>query len=189
MAMRKSNHISKTLAASSPRGLRGDVDEYFAHLGRDGEDEIRSATRLVLAIPFLQDIINAMPVPVSILNEKSQVVLTNRCWDRSVGAEGQCLLGKRHGDLLSCVCRDDGPDGCGTSRRCAGCGAAVSILESQHLCEQVTCEFRLVRETSRGPETSELMVTSTPLQVDGRTFSIFALHDIDPRVSVKTYDV
>jgi len=78
MAMRKSNRISKALSASSPRGLRGDVDEYFAHLGRDGEDEIQSATRLVLAIPLLQDIVNAMPVPVSILNDKSQIVRTKR---------------------------------------------------------------------------------------------------------------
>jgi hypothetical protein len=33
------------------------------------------------------------------------------------------------------------------------------------------------------------MVTATPIQVEGRTFSVFALHDVDPLVSVKTYDV
>jgi hypothetical protein len=144
---------------------------------------------LLSAVPLLQDIIHAMPVPVAILNEKSQIVLTNRCWHRVVSDGSQCLLGKRHGEVLGCVRSDHGADGCGTSRRCANCGAAASILESQETREQVTCAFRLLRETPHGPEPSQLWVTATPLQVDGRDFTIFALHEIDARVSLKSYDL
>jgi len=34
--------------------VHGDVDEYFAQMGRDSEDDVRAAARLVLAIPFIQ---------------------------------------------------------------------------------------------------------------------------------------
>jgi len=171
------------------RHLGEGVDEYFGRLGRDGVEEIQSASRLVLGVPLLQEIINAMPVPVSVLNEKGQVILTNRCWDRSVGEGADCLLGRRHGELLGCMRCEDGPDGCGTSPGCAGCGAAMSILESQQSREQVTCEYHLYRRTPRGPELEELMVTATPIQVDGHDFSIFALHVVDSLVAVKTIDI
>ncbi len=164
-----------------------DVDVFFGRLGRDGLEEIRAATRLVLAVPLLQEIINAIPVPVAVLNDRGQVVLTNRCWDRSVGEATDCLLGKRHGELLGCIHCEDGPDGCGTGRGCGNCGAAISILESQHSRGQVTCEFRLHRRTSEGSELEERMVTTTPIQVDGRDFSIFALHDVDPLVAVECF--
>jgi PAS domain-containing protein len=169
--------------------LGEDVDAYFGRLGRDGVDEIQSASRLVLGVPLLQEIINAMPVPVSVMNEKGQVILTNRCWDRSVGEGADCLLGKRHGELLGCMRCEDGPEGCGTSAGCAGCGAAVSILNSQQSQEQVTCEYRLYRRTPKGPELEELMVTTTPIEVDGRGFSIFVLHVVDPLVAVKSFDL
>ncbi|TVS14839.1 MAG: hypothetical protein EA424_18155 [Planctomycetaceae bacterium] len=164
-----------------------DVDVFFGRLGRDGLEEIQAAARLIVGVPLLQEIINAMPVPVAVLNDKGQVVLTNRCWDRSVGEATNCLLGARHGELLGCSRCEDGPDGCGTARSCNHCGAAISILESQHSRGQVTCEFRLYRRTSEGPELEERLVTTTPIQVDGRDFSIFVLHDVDPLVAVECF--
>ena len=118
-----------------------DVDLYFDQLGRDGLEQLQSASRLILGVPLLKEIINAMPLPVAVLNDKAQVILTNRCWDRLVGEATDCLLGARHGELLGCSRCQDGPDGCGTGRGCGNCGAAISILESQHSRGQVTCEF------------------------------------------------
>ncbi len=120
-----------------------DVDLYFGQLGRDGLEELQSASRLILGVPLLKEIINAMPLPVAVLNDKAQVVLTNRCWDRLVGKATDCLLGARHGELLGCIRCED------------------------------------------GPEREDQMVTNTPIQVDGRDFSIFVLHDVDPLVAVE----
>ena len=100
-----------------------EVDVFFDQLGRDGLEEIRTASRLLLGVPLLQEIINAMPVPVAVLNDKGQV----------------------------------------------------------------TCEFRLVRRTPDGPEREDQMVTTTPIQVDGRDFSIFVLHDVDPLVAIERF--
>ncbi len=66
-----------------------------------------------------------------------------------------------------------------------GAGVVFRPVESQHSRGQVTCEFGLVRRTSDGPEREDQMVTTTPIQVDGRDFSIFALHDVDPLVAVE----
>lgn len=187
------NQKSSGVSSATQLPLRGqpgeDVDVYFARLGRDGWEEIQSTLRLLLGAPLVVEIINAMPVPVCVLNDKCQVVLTNRCWDRFVRAGAPCLLGQRHGELLECACSDVGLDGCGTAPACRTCGAAVSVQKCQQLREQVTCEFRLHRRTSSGAELSELMVTCTPIQVDGRDFILFVVHEVDARVAVKTYDV
>jgi len=189
MSIPRSNRISKAWSAASTTRVHGDVDEYFAQMGRDSEDDVRAAARLVLAIPFIQKIINAMPVPVAILNEKSQVVASNRSWERLAVDDSERLLGKRHGEQLGCLGFSESPDGCGTGASCSECGAAASIMQSQVTGEQVTSEFRLLRMTGHDTQRWDLMVTTTPIEVDGRRSYFFVLHKIDPSVSVRTYDI
>jgi PAS domain-containing protein len=175
--------VSRPKATRLRQDLGGQVDLYFERLGRDGFEEIQSAARLALSVPLLQEVINAMPVPVSLLNEKGQVILTNRWWDRLVGDATDCILGKRHGELLGCIHCHDGPGGCSTLPGCAHCGAASAIFESQELKEQVTREYRLRRQAKDGEEVAELLVTATPLKVDHRNFTVFALQEGEPGVS------
>jgi len=62
-------------------------------------------------------------------------------------------------------------------------------MRSQQTGEQVTSEFRRRRMTGRDPEEWDPMVTTTPIEVDGRRFYFFVLHKTDPSVSVRTYDI
>jgi PAS domain-containing protein len=153
------------------------IDTFFASLGRDGLQELRSATALLRGAPLLREIVDAMPVPVTVLNQKGQVVLMNRraCQWLETGLD--CALGKRHGDLLCCIHAPEGSDGCGTSRHCLSCGAAVSISTTQECQGQAVHEYRLRRITRLGEQAMELEVTTTPLRVEGRTFTIFAVRE------------
>ena len=160
----------------------GDVDAYFSWLGRDGMTELEQALAILRGVPLLQDILDAMPIAVSILNEKGQVVLMNRPWGEFHGSGADCAFGKRHGEILGCMHAGEGPDGCGTSRYCERCGAAVSLVESQRSRTQTTSEFRLTRASPpHGPAAKDLLVTSTPIQVQGRSFTVFAVQDISPQ--------
>jgi PAS domain-containing protein len=152
------------------------VDRVFSWMGRDEPDEVQRTTAALRAVPYLQEILDAMPLPVSLLNEKGQIVLMNRWWSQSLGEEAGCALGKRHGEVLNCAHSSDGPDGCGTSRHCEQCGALVSVLESQRSQTQVTRAYQLHRETATGLQTTELSVTSTPLRVQGRKLTLFVVH-------------
>lgn len=153
------------------------VDSFFASLGRDGAQELRSATVLLRNVPMLQELIDAMPIPVSVLNQKGQVVLMNRRACQWLGTGLDCTLGKRHGDLLCCIHSRKGEEGCGTSRHCSGCGAAISISKTQEDQGQVVREYHLTRVTPLGDEPMELEVTTTPIHVGGRLFTIFAVRE------------
>ncbi len=141
------------------------VDAYFGRVGRDGLDDLRDAWRLLQAVPLLQEVIDAMPIAVAVLNEKGQAILTNRYWTQSQDL-ADCALGKRHGELLGCLHSAEGPGGCGTSRHCERCGAAVSIVTSRQTPGQTTREYRLDRDTSGGPETVKLRVSTTAVRVE-----------------------
>jgi len=158
------------------------VDDYFAWMGRDGMEDLERAAALLRGVPLLEDVLDAMPLPVAILNEKGQVVLVNRRWSQSLSVEPDCGLGKRHGELLGCLHAADGPDGCGTSGHCEQCGALISVLASRQSQGQALRAYHMERETSQGPEGVELIVTSTPLEVEGREFTIFVLQNADNHV-------
>ena len=173
---------SKMQGSRLSRNLGQDVDSYFTALGRDGAEEIQETSRLLSGIPGLRATIAAMPLPVSVLNEKAQVVLTNLQWNESLGQEPEFALGKRHGELFGCSHSDEGPDGCSTGLSCASCGAAGSIAESQQFQEQVTREYRLDRETPEGREVAEWRITTTPIQLDDRSLSIFVVQDMQTAI-------
>jgi PAS domain-containing protein len=157
------------------------VDDYFALMGRDGIEQLEHAAQVLKGVPLLQDTIDAMPLPVALLNDKGQVVLVNRRWTETLGEEGDCVLGKRHGELLGCIHAAEGSDGCGTASQCAECGGLVSIMESRQLQGQVVRDYRLQRRSAQGIESAEFIATVTPIQVDGRPFMIFVLQDRVPR--------
>jgi hypothetical protein len=152
------------------------VDVFFAKLARDGVEELRSLLTLLRAAPLLKETVDAMPIPVSILNSKGQAVIVNRCWARSQGTgDEECVLGKRHGELLGCIHVDEGDDGCGTSRHCERCGAMLSIVASQRTRGRTIRGYHLDRAAPEGHESGEFTVMSTPIEVDGQKFIIFAV--------------
>ena len=71
-------------------------------------DDLRDAWRLLQAVPLLQEVIDAVPAAVAVLNEKGQAILTNRYWQQSQDV-ADCALGKRHGELLGCLRRTHNP--------------------------------------------------------------------------------
>jgi hypothetical protein len=130
-------------------------------------------------VPLLQDVIDAIPLPVSLLNEKGQAVLMNRRWSQSMGEDAECQLGKRHGELLGCIHVAEGPDGCGSSQNCQQCGAMLSCMVSRRSQSQSVQAYHLERDTPHGVEAVELLATSTPIVVEGREFTVFVLQDAE----------
>jgi len=153
------------------------VDEFFGWIGRDGMETIERASRQLLGIPLLQDLLDTLPIPVALLNENAQIVLLNRQWSQLIGEDVDHALGQRYGELLGCTHAADGSGGCGTSRHCARCGAFRSIVSSVRLQRNARHAYQLRRTTNHGVEVVDMVVTSTPIEVDGQTFSVFALQE------------
>ncbi len=158
-----------------PRRSAQLADAYFTWLGRDDDAEISGLARLLGSVPALQEILDALPIPTLVLNDKGQTVLLNRCWQDTLGHEPDSAQGQRQGELLNCVHAADGTDGCGTSEHCPGCGAAESIWESIRSRTQTARDFKLQRVSAHATEVGHWRVVSTPICVRGRSFTIFSV--------------
>jgi signal transduction histidine kinase len=79
--------------------------------------------------PFVDGLMQAMGGLLAVLNEQRQILALNDAFLRRLGIEDvKAVFGLRVGEALSCVHADDEPGGCGTSRCCATCGAAIAMM-------------------------------------------------------------
>ncbi len=154
---------------------------YFASSGRETEEEVRRQARAVANAPLLQAVIDAMSQLVLIVNERRQVVAVNRQVRAMFPDNGAPWIGKRPGELFGCVHPPEGPDGCGTARFCATCGAVEAILQGSKQQEQVTRECRLSVQAPGGIQAIDLRVTATPVAVNADRLTVCAVEDISDR--------
>jgi signal transduction histidine kinase len=153
-------------------------DTCFASAARDDGATIESQHRLVCSrdIPMVLD---AIPVVAMVLNHHRQVVFGNRRLLTALGIDDlRQVLGQRPGEVFRCRRVPRSPSGCGTSDFCIHCGAVRSILLGLAGREAVR-ECTMLRENDAGDtETLELMISSTPVDLEGETYLIFTITDI-----------
>lgn len=88
------------------------------------------------------------------------------------------MYGLRPGEALRCTYASESLGGCGTSEHCSQCGAAKSIIASQRG-EADVSECSILQ--GRQSDAMELLVSSSPFELDGRQFTIFSATDISDR--------
>lgn len=153
-------------------------DTYFAPAGRDTPDEVARQRKSVQQHPLLSETLNAIPGMVMLLNAKRQIVAANEAVFRFLKATSKELAAKRPGEAVHCAHAKQGPDGCGTGRHCATCGAVEAILGSQQQNRQIVRECHVQAETAEGVSPLDLRVTATPITVAGARYVVLAIEDI-----------
>lgn len=144
----------------------------FAPAERSTPDEIADQAQ-VFQLPWhLMVVLDTVPDFVMVLNEHRQVVFANRALrDLTAGRDPR---GQRPGEILGCVHAPELTTGCGTTHFCSNCGAARAILSGLRGEENVQ-ECRILLE---GGGALDLRVWASPLEVDGRRYSVFVAADI-----------
>ncbi len=151
---------------------------YFAPAGRASGETLDTERRAVAQAAFIDALMQAMPDFVMVLNEQRQIVAINQRIMQAFGVVDPAdLIGKRPGEALDCIHAAEGPDGCGTGKSCAVCGAVLAILESQESGQQACGECRVVL-CKDGGTALDLEAVATPLDVAGLPMTVFALRDI-----------
>lgn len=151
---------------------------YFAPAGRDEPDELRREVQVVENTPFLQQVLDAMPSMVAILNDRRQIVAANSVLLNVLNATVCDVLSKRPGEAVGCIRAKEGPGGCGTARHCVTCGAVNAILESQKTEQKVVRDCRILVDVPTGIAPLDLRVTATPIAIGANTFVVVAIDDI-----------
>lgn len=154
------------------------VTTHFADPERLTEAEVRLQNRMVAAVPLLRPLLDCFPEPAMLVNQERQIILANDKLADLLGVERARLVGMRSGEALGCQSAKEGEGGCGTSLHCRTCGAVRAILNCQESRAADMQECRLLRQTATGPVALDLRVTTTPIEVEGRFFTVFAVRDI-----------
>jgi signal transduction histidine kinase len=161
-----------TITAPSPPAT------YFAPAGRDSKCEFARKAALIEGIPLLKQAIDAMPSMVLILNDNRQIVTANQAFLAVKNGMIADVVEKRPGEAVGCIRSKEGPDGCGTARHCATCGAVNAILESQQDGKKVVRECRILVESADGIAAMDLRVTASPFMASDDRFIVAAIEDI-----------
>jgi signal transduction histidine kinase len=155
-----------TFFAPAERGTKAQVDEEFAYIARD---------------EVIAGLMQATKGLIAVVNEQRQLLALNDGLLRQLGlGDAQAsLLGLRLGEAVGCVHAHDEAGGCGTSRYCSTCGAAiaqaVSLAEDQAV-ERI-CAIDLT-ETKGGADHLYLRIQAYPIRTGERRFLLLFLQDI-----------
>jgi K+-sensing histidine kinase KdpD len=152
---------------------------YFAPPEREDDNTVKRQSDSVRRFDDLKQLISALPNVVLILNSKRQVVFSNDELIHKIEVHDfRDFLGKRPGELLSCLHSSESESGCGTSEACRYCGAVNTIVKSQRENRTVSGECRINSIIDDHAEAFDFHVSSTPFSWEGEQYLMFGMTDI-----------
>ncbi len=168
------------MPCSTPDDVPSAPTTYFAPAERAAPEAVQEAVDLVSASPVMAGLLRTLGGILMVLNKQRQIVAVNDELLRFLGCDDpQGALGVRPGEALRCIHAADNPQGgCGTSRFCATCGAAIAIISSQQSREPAEAECLLTAKVNDHQEAFEFRVRAAPIEVDGQRLTIISLRDI-----------
>lgn len=156
-----------------------ELETDFAPAVRSSKNQILDECELVVTQKFFTDLFGAISGICAIINQNRQIVYANNDFLQMLGlASLEPVLGKRPGEVISCVHSAKKSGGCGTSSACSCCGAVHAILESQKTGRKSTKETRITTYVDGKLKSLDLNVTSSPVTLSGQNFYAFMLQDI-----------
>ena len=151
----------------------------FLPAKRAPQSEILKSYELFNSEKLIKPIFDSIPGYFLILNKYRQVVYANLKLSEVIpGHDIKSVLGLRPGEIFNCVNALSSRGGCGTAKACSVCGAGLAILESMTGAIKSEKECRITTREDKTIGSLELMVTASPLVVNGDTYYILSLSDI-----------
>ena len=152
---------------------------YFASAKRAASSELQRSMELACMNPVVECVMQSVGGMVAVLNEQRQILTVNDALLRMIGIDdGGALLGLRPGEVLRCGHAREMPGGCGTSRYCSSCGAAIAIVAClrEGTAAERTCVLTVYRNGR--PEDLCLAVRAYPMKLEDRRLILLFLQDI-----------
>lgn len=155
------------------------MDTYFAPATTSSEEEFPTEIEIVNSNPIISGLLNSMNGLLAVLNEHRQVLALNDELLKMLGIDNALeVLGLRPGNILNCIHANEEPAGCGTTKFCSSCGAAIAIVSSikQNKPVEKLCAMTCIRN---GCDVDIVLnVRSQPLVLDKRKFLLLFLQDV-----------
>ena len=158
------------------------VDTYFAPAGRADASVLMGQIGTCMSSPMTQVVLESLGGHVVVLNQQRQILAASVSLLDALRARrpGE-VLGRRWGEVMECVHSKEGPDGCGTSRACSCCGAALGILEAQKEHAPVETECRMAMKRDGAWQACEFQVRASPLELVCGELLVVVFQDISDK--------
>ncbi len=152
---------------------------HFTLASRSTSDQIIKENEFVASQKLFGEIFGAMSGISAVIDNNHQIVYANNDLLALLGVETlDPILGKRFGEVVSCIHSGEESSGCGTSEACTYCGAVNAILESQKTSSKSTKECRISTVVDGKHISWDLNVISSPITLSGSQYYIFTIQDI-----------
>ncbi|NQT93877.1 MAG: HAMP domain-containing histidine kinase [Lentisphaerae bacterium] len=152
---------------------------YFAPPERDGHEKVLQSIDLISRNPLIDTLLQSVGGLLAVLNEHRQILAVNNALLEALEVENaDDLFGLRPGEAIQCVHAHDMADGCGTSKYCATCGAAVALVTSLSVDGPVErdCAATIMRKGRE--EDIYLRVRAHGVTIDEHRFTMLFLQDM-----------
>ncbi len=152
---------------------------YFAPAERADKEELIAKIELINKDPVMSGLLHSISGVLAILDEHRQIIAINDSFLKMLGIEDPAqALGVRPGEALQCIHAHDEPAGCGTTRFCSTCGAAMAIVSSLDQDKPVERMCALTAHRDGRTVDIALQVRSQPIKINGKKFLLLFLQDI-----------
>lgn len=152
---------------------------YFASPERASDQELEVEIEFINHSPVLDGLLHSISGLLAILNEQRQIVAINDSFMKMLGIEDpEESLGLRLGEAVECIHSHDEGGGCGTSKYCPTCGAAIAIVSA---IDNDKPEERLCALTVKKADKENdiaLLVRAQPILIQKKRFILLFLQDI-----------
>jgi nitrogen-specific signal transduction histidine kinase len=146
---------------------------------RSSVEEILIDNDLIASQKLFSEIFGSIAGISAVINNNRQIVFANDTFLEFLGINSlEPVLGKRAGEVISCINSEVGSSGCGTSDACNYCGAVNAIFQSQETNHKTVRETSISSVVDGEMKSWDLKITSTPIMLAGREFYILSLQDI-----------
>mgnify|MGYP006298625955 CR=1 FL=1 len=155
------------------------IPTFFAPPERATDDELQYDIQIISQNPVVDGVMQTTGGLLAVLNEHRQILAVNDTFLRLLNCEDvKNFLGLRPGEAVNCIYAEEMPGGCGTSKYCETCGAAIAIVTS--LSTDVPEERTCAMTVNQGEWTKDIYfsVRSVPMLISKRKFILLFLQDI-----------
>ncbi len=155
------------------------METHFASPERTDSDTLVLRVEQVAGHPVIEGVLDLVGGLVAVLDDNRQILAINRALGATLGVDrDDDVLGLRPGEAIGCVHAKEMPNGCGTARHCASCGAAIAIVSA--LADGTVVERTCCVEINHGGRRQDLYlsVRATRVTIGESPFVLLFLLDI-----------
>lgn len=171
-------HIAFVYNRCKRQGVEG-LDTFFASPERSDSTQIHSQISFISASPVMKGLLESVSGILAVLNEQRQIVAVNIALLETFGVKDPAeVFGLRPGEAIECIHAHETEAGCGTTRYCSTCGAAISIVTC--LAEDHAIERKCAATVMKNGSQSDLcfQIRAHPIRILDNRFVLLFIQDI-----------